>query len=245
MVSRGGRRPTWRSSYPLGCVVVLAMTIAVMVASTGCSGCRRETEPLQVAGQSLALQTKSQPQQPGAQQLPTGPRVIEIKARPYNGTPDKTGSTPAGEVAVSIGSPTPLDNSPKITQTPPGSVEEEALTKRLTDKLKESNIPFNDKNPPKIYTSNQSISEFSNYYEAKGQRVSRMSIPAAVLIRPLLQDHPELAAKVDIDALDKVTINQVVVEGTGISAADKYIDPDTLQVVDKLFVTDMPADLGK
>lgn len=200
---------------------------------------------MQVSGQSLALQAKAPQQPPPSPPQAAGPRVIDIKARPYTGPANPTGTAPAGTAAVTIGSPTSPAEAPKIAQAPPGAVEEEGLTKRLTDKLKESNIPFNDKNPPKIYTSNQSISEFSNYYEAKGQKVSRMSIPAAVLIRPLLQEHPELAAKVNIDELDKVTINQVVVEGTGISAADKYIDPDTLQVVDKLFVTDMPADLGK
>jgi hypothetical protein len=220
--------------------VLHVLAIIFFLTFNACSGCR-EPEPVQIEGQSLALQARSQPQ-PGSLQS-SGPRVIEIKARPYTG--EKTGSTPASEAAISIGTPTPAANTPKITQAPPGSIEEEGLTRRLMDKLKESNIPFNDKNPPKIYTSNQSISEFSSYYESRGQRVSRMSIPAAVLIRPLLQDHPELATKVDIDALDKVTINQVVVEGTGISAADKYIDPDTLQVVDKLFVTDMPSDLGK
>ncbi len=216
-------------------IVILFLTF------TSCSGCR-EPEPVQVLGQSLELRSQSQQAPP---QPSTGPRVIEIKARPFVGTLERTGSTAAGETALTIGRPVPSANEPRITQAPPGSIEEEGLTKRLMDKLKESNIPFNEKNPPKIYTSNQSISEFSSYYESRGQRVSRMSIPAAVLIRPLLQDHPELATKVDIDALDKVAINQVVVEGTGISAADKYIDPDTLQVVDKLFVTDMPSDLGK
>lgn len=221
------------------------MVCVLCVILNACSGCRREVVPLRVAGQSLALQTKAPEQsQQAMSQQPSGPRVIEIKARPYNGAPIEPGTPSSGDVAISIGSPTPPADVPKITQAPPGSVEEEGLTKRLMDKFKESNIPYNEKNPPKIYTSNQSISEFSSYYEAKGQKVSRMSIPAAVLIRPLLQEHPELAAKVDIDALDKVTINQVVVEGTGISAADKYIDPDTLQVVDKLFVTDMPANIG-
>lgn len=198
-----------------------------------------------MSGQALELEAQKQAaQQAQAQQQAIGPRVIEIKAKPYSGTTEKTGTTTAGESTISI-IPTTTPTPPAKTQAPPGAVEEEALSKRLMDKLKESKIPFNENNPPKIYVSNQTISEFSSYYESKGQKVSRMSIPASVLIAPLLQEHPELAAKIDVKAMETTVINQVVVEGTGISAADKYIDPDTLQVVDKLFVTDMPADLGK
>jgi hypothetical protein len=207
-----------------------------------CSGCR-EPESIQVSGQSLELEAQKQAAQQAQQQQPTGPRVIEIRARPFAGTTEKTGSTPAGDTTMTIIPVTPTTVAK--TQAPPGAVEEEALSKRLTDKLKESKIPYNENNPPKIYVSNQTISEFSNYYESKGQKVSRMSIPASVLIAPLLQEHPELAAKIDMKTIENTVINQVVVEGSGVSAADKYIDPDTLQVVDKLFVTDMPADLGK
>ncbi len=195
-----------------------------------------------LALKAQALQAQGSPSAPNAQ-VPTGPRVIEIKARPYTGPDLKTESS--GPTVSSSASPAPSTNQPKITSAPPpGATEEESLSKRLTDRLKESKIPFNEKNPPKIYVSNQTITEFASFYEAKGNKISRMSIPASVLIAPLLQDHPELAAKIDVKALENTTINQVVVEGTGVSAADKYIDPDTLQVVDKLFVTDMPSDLG-
>lgn len=227
---------------PANKFILLAIAFAV-TALPSCSGCRREAESIQVAGQSLELPApRPDPQTPQGPTEPVGPRVIDIRARPYDGPPPTSGtSSPAADAAVAITSSQPA----RPQQTPPGAVVEEGLSKRLTDKLKEAKIPFNDKNPPKIYTSSQSISEFSNYYESKGQKVSRMSIPAALLIRPLLQEHPELAAKVNMDELEKITINQVVVEGTGVSAADKYIDPDTLQVVDKLFVTDMPSDMGK
>lgn len=225
-----------------------ALLVTIVLGSTlqlGCSGCR-EPESIQVSGQSLELEAQKQAAQQAQQaQQPTGPRVIEIKAKPYSGTTEKTGSAPAGDTALTIIPVTPTPPPVAKTQAPPGAVEEEGLSKRLTDKLKESKIPFNENNPPKIYVSNQTISEFSNYYESKGQKVSRMSIPASVLIAPLLQEHPELAAKIDVKAMENTIITQVVVEGSGISAADKYIDPDTLQVVDKLFVTDMPADLGK
>lgn len=215
-------------------------TLLITATFNSCSGCR-EPQSIQVSGQSLELEAQKQAQ--AQQQQATGPRVIEIKAKPYNGSTEKTGTTVAGESTISI-IPTNTSTPPKI-QTPPGAVEEEALSKRLMDKLKESKISFNENNPPKIYVSNQTITEFSSYYESKGQKVSRMSIPASVLIAPLLQEHPELANKIDMNKIENTVINQVVVEGSGISAADKYIDPDTLQVVDKLFVTDMPSDMGK
>ena len=224
---------------------LIVIGIVITSLQWGCSGCR-EPESIQVSGQSLELEAQKQATQQAQPPQPTGPRVIEIKARPYTGTTEKTGTTVAGESTISI-IPTTTPTPPPVakTQAPPGAVEEEGLSKRLTDKLKESKIPFNENNPPKIYVSNQTINEFSSYYESKGQKVSRMSIPASVLIAPLLQEHPELAAKIDVKAMENTVITQVVVEGSGISAADKYIDPDTLQVVDKLFVTDMPADLGK
>lgn len=220
----------------------LCVILCGLVSLHACSGCRRELESVQVSGQSLELEAQKQAPPSDASQ-DTGPRVIEIRAKKGD---DTTSASPSSSVtSIDIASGTSLQPPPKAQQVPPGAIVEETLTKRLTDKFKESNIPFNEKNPPKIYISSQSLSEFSSYYESKGQKVSRMSIPAAVLIRPLLQEHPELSSKIDADALEKVTINQVVVEGTGISAADKYIDPDTLQVVDKLFVTDMPSGMGK
>ncbi|PIR20544.1 MAG: hypothetical protein COV45_05720 [Deltaproteobacteria bacterium CG11_big_fil_rev_8_21_14_0_20_47_16] len=225
-------------NYFLNLLIVL-----VMFGLSACSGCQKEATSVQVDGRSLQLATPP-PSQADEDSQPAGPRIITIVGKPYHGE----GAAPTSAPAITP-APQAAPVAPAVAEgasrVPPGTTEEESLTKKLHDKLKEANIAFSDKNPPKIYVSGQSLDEFTGFYEAKGQAVSRMSVPASVLVRPLLQEHPELAGKVNVEALDKVIINQVVVEGTGVSAADKYIDPDTFQVVDKLFVTEMPPNLGK
>lgn len=204
-----------------------------------CSGCRREADSIQVNADSLHLTTPPPKPEP-TPTAPTGPRTFYITGKP------STDSTPPSVTAPST-TPSPLSivAAPKPPSVPPGVVEDQSLTQRLQERMKEVKIEMSDKDPPKIYLSQQSLDEFSKYYEARGQKVNRMSIKAGDMLRPVLQEHPELAGKIDINAMDGITINQVVVEGTGISAADKYIDPATYQIVDKLFVTEMPGAAGR
>ena len=82
-----------------------------------------------------------------------------------------------------------------------------------------------------------SLDSFAKYYEDKGFKVQRTSVPASSVISPLLEEKPELVTKINMSNYQGVDINQVIVEGANISAADKYIDPETYSVVYKTFVT--------
>ena len=62
-------------------------------------------------------------------------------------------------------------------------------------------------------------------------------MPASQVIAPLLEEKPELQGKISASNYTGIMINQVIVEGANISAADKYIDPVTYEVVYKTFVT--------
>ena len=192
---------------------------------SACSGCpAREEEPVQIGSSTLLLKNKPV-QTPQA----TGPKVRVINIGPSkeeNGSGDMASGAAMSDtfgVSVSIPSDVGIDSG---------------LTGRLKDKLKEA---FADRgsSPPDIdiYTGVMSLDSFARYYEDRGYKIQRTSVPAAQVIEPLLSERPELAAKVNLSNYAGININQVVVEGANISAADKYIDPETYEVVYKTFVT--------
>lgn len=114
----------------------------------------------------------------------------------------------------------------------------DALTSRLKEKMKEAFAGRESAMPDvDIYTSATSLESFSRYYEERGYKIQRTSIPASQIIAPLLDEKPELRDKISLGNYAGITINQIIVEGINVSAADKYIDPETYEVVYKTFVT--------
>jgi len=124
---------------------------------------------------------------------------------------------------------------------PPSTFKADDLTMRLREKMAEA-YGGDVKRVPEatIYLSNGTIDEFIDFYEQRGYKVSRITVPVKRILQPVLREKPELAEKIKLDDYGDTVIHQVMVEGTGISAADKYVDPDTYKVVDRLFVTEMP-----
>lgn len=92
----------------------------------------------------------------------------------------------------------------------------------------------------KVYLGTEELDSFAKFYEQRGYKTGRVTIPVSQIIQAAMRDRPELKERVNLSDYDGIVIEQVMVEGTGVSAANKYIDPDTLKVVDKLFVTVMP-----
>lgn len=118
----------------------------------------------------------------------------------------------------------------------------EDLTQRLKEKMAEAYGGDMGRVPDaKIYLGTNSLQDFIEFYEQRGYRVQRIAVPVQRILQPVLRDRPELQGKIRLEDYADVVIHQAMVEGTGISAADRYIDPDTYEVVDRLFVTEMPA----
>lgn len=135
----------------------------------------------------------------------------------------------------------PQDMKPAYKLTiPPDTYEETSLSDRLREKMleayagKESSMP-----DVKIYLSNMNYDEFIQYYKNLGYKMHTVAVPATDVIDPVLTQKPELAKKINRASYENVVIHQVLIDEAGISAADKYIDPDTFQVIDKTFVTKM------
>jgi len=121
---------------------------------------------------------------------------------------------------------------------PPKTYQETNLTDRLREKIvdayggKEEGIP-----DIKIYISEMKYNDFVSYYKNLGFNVKTVAVPAMQVIEPVLEQRPELASSINLAEYENVVIHQVMVDEVGISAADKYIDPDTFEIIDKTFVT--------
>ncbi|PIR16238.1 MAG: hypothetical protein COV46_09185 [Deltaproteobacteria bacterium CG11_big_fil_rev_8_21_14_0_20_49_13] len=184
---------------------------------SSCGGCpSREDDPVRVNSSMLTLGKQAgTPAQP--QEQKQNVRIINIG--------------PSKEVAGGA-------SSGGNENLPTGVAIDNSLTDRLRDKLKEA---FADRggDPPdiEIFTGNMSLDSFSKYYEERGNKIQRTSVPASQVVAPLLNERPDLADKINMSNYAGITINQVIVEGANISAADKYIDPETYEVVYKTFVT--------
>jgi hypothetical protein len=124
----------------------------------------------------------------------------------------------------------------------PSAFPAEDLTMRLREKMAEA-YGGDMKRAPKasIYLSNGTLKEFIGFYEDRGYKVTRVAVPVTRILKPVLRDRPELAGRIRLEDYEGVSVHQVMIEGTGISAADRYIDPETYEVVDRLFVTEMPV----
>ena len=203
-------------------IILIMLTIAAaLLYLSSCSGCPSEEEvPMRVSSDVQTLQL--------------GRNM---------GAGDVAKDRPNVRV-INIGPSKELDGEETAEKTlesgavPKEVVLDDALTTRLKTKLEEA---FKGKSgtPPniEIFTGVMSLDAFANHYEEKGLKIQRTSVPASQIIAPLLDEKPELADKISLSNYAGITINQVIVEGQNISAADKYIDPVTYEVVYKTFVT--------
>lgn len=182
---------------------------------SACSSCFEE-EPAQVSSGTVLLGQVPKAERPVDSSLP---KVKVINIGPSKDSPNQTASASASDIPREVN-------------------VDDALTSRLKDKLNEA-FRGRGTSPPdiEIYTGSMGLDQFSKYYEDKGLKIQRTSVPASQIIAPLLDEKPELAGKINLADYAGVSINQVIVEGENISAADKYIDPETYEVVYKTFVT--------
>jgi hypothetical protein len=127
-----------------------------------------------------------------------------------------------------------------VANLPPNTYEETDLSARLREKMMDAYAGQEDSIPDvKIYLSEMKYNEFVDYYRGLGYKVNTMAVPAMQVIEPALEQRPEMAEKINLADYEEIVIHQVMIDDAGISAADKYIDPDTFQVINKTFVTKM------
>lgn len=203
-------------------LILLVSLTSFFTASCNSCGSKVE-EPTRVSSNALTLQM-------GSMLKETAPVSNKPNIKVINIGPSKE------EVAKTTTNETPQTASDK--DIPKEVAIDSSLTGRLKDKLAQA---FEGKGaaPPdiEIYTGVMSLGSFAQYYEGKGYKIQRTSVPASQIIAPLLEEKPELSSKISLNNYAGITINQVIVEGLNISAADKYIDPLTYEVVYKTFVT--------
>lgn len=192
--------------------------------SAGCGGCPSDSRVTTVGSPQVALEKPAPPAPPPVPEPETVPEKAAVPAPP---APEEVMAD------LSAASPPPV---------PAGTFEAEDLTMRLREKMAEAYGGDLAKVPQaKIYLSNGTLQELIDFYEQRGYRVQRVSVPVTRILQPVLRDKPDLASRIRLEDYEGVVIHQVMIEGTGMSAADKYIDPDTYQVIDRLFVTEMPV----
>lgn len=200
--------------------LILAILVFSVIHVAGCSSCQNDEEPVRVSSSST-LKIPLEFADANKQAAPAGPnvRVINIGPSKENTESPQTSSGGTSGVPSDVG----FDST---------------LTTRLKEKL---NAAFAGRGttPPdiEIFTGAMSLDNFSKFYEEKGYKIQRTSVPATQVIEPLLEEKPELSSRISLSKYAGVTINQVIVEGANISAADKYIDPETYDVIYKTFVT--------
>jgi len=198
--------------------------IASLLCFSSCSSCQKDDEPTRVSSNAITLKGNVQKSaEPYISKREPRVRVINIGESARHEDQEGSSTKPIYGGNASL---------------PPETELNDTLTNRLKEKMQES---YSDRGttPPAvdIYTSAQSLEEFSRYYEDRGHNIQRTRIPASQIIAPLLEEKPELRDKISIAQYAGIYINQVIVEGQNISAADKYIDPETYEVINKTFVT--------
>ncbi len=206
------------------CGTKIILPIVLLIA---CSCSSDHEEPVKVSSSSFLQDNTQTQQEVAAHKKLSGPRIRVINIGPSKDSSSLDGAS--GEYGGS---------SRQDTTVPKEFSVDATLTGRLHDKLKEA-YASRGGSPPEIeiYTGSQSLDQFARHYEDLGYKILRTSVPAGQVIGPLLNERPELASRISLANYSGVNINQVIVEGANISAADKYIDPVTYEVVYKTFVT--------
>jgi len=210
------------------CVIILLITFLASC-SKGCHGCHRDTSPeTTIVASSVMLEARDIPDEEPAK--PTGPKIRRITIGPRTRRIEAVADVPV----------TSQEKLAEMSKLPPDTFEETDLSSRLREKMldayqgREEDIP-----DVKIYISDMRYDEFVSYYQNLGYKVSTVAVPASQIIEPVLDQRPEMKSKINMADYDNVVIHQVMVDEAGISASDKYIDPDTFEVIDKTFVTKM------
>lgn len=215
-----------------GSILKLMITftaVSVCLSMASCRACKRNQEPeVTISGRSVTLKVKQPPPEPVASYDPNIKR-IEIGPR-------KTAEPEEPSVEDEKQEYVPQ----KISALPPATYEDTDLSARLREKMLDAYAGKEEAIPDvKIYISDMKYDEFVNYYKNLGYNVNTVAVPATQVIEPVLEQRPELAGKIDLSKYEEIVIHQVMIDDAGISAADKYIDPDTFEVIDKTFVTKM------
>lgn len=196
-------------------------------------GCSKSQDPNAVTtieSTPVALMKQEPPEKPKVLKIAPPPEHVEIVEEK---TQEISPPQSIEEVMNSVN-----EGAPPIM---PGSFESEDLTMRLREKMSKayggdiSRVP-----EATIFLSNERLEDFISFYEERGYQVQRVSVPVTRILAPVLRDKPELSNQLQIENYEGVSINQAMIEGTGISAADRYIDPDTYEVIERLFITEMP-----
>lgn len=206
---------------------ILATLLVILIVGSfaGCRACKKSDEPV-VTISAAPVTIEGRAEEPAALPAGKGSNVKHITIGPGKGE-DEEPAAPQEEPAKKISD----------VALPPNTFEETDLSARLREKMLDAYKGREDDMPDvKIYLSDMKYDEFVNYYKGLGYSVRTVAVPARQVIEPVLDLRPELAGKINLSAYDDVVIHQVMVDDAGISAADKYIDPDTFQVLDKTFV---------
>lgn len=204
-----------------------------LILLSSCAGCpwRAEEETVtSLESEAITLQLPRPPETAPVAKLTPPPTEPD--------TPERPTETAAPEEPAQILEQLAQSGPPPV---PPGTYVDEALTMRLKEKMAKAYGDDITQVPDlKIYLSNGSLEEMIDFYEERGYQPQRISVPIRRILQPVLRDKPELADRIRLEDYDDMVIHQVMIEGTGISAADKYIDPDTYEVIERVFVTEMP-----
>lgn len=212
--------------------VRLITIVCSLISWGGCAGCpRRGDDVTSVTSGPVTLQRPRTVAETAPSRRPAEPPTPRPAAEAPVASPPAAPAQDLLSTLVKSGPP----------PVPPNSYVAEDLTRRLREKMAESFGGDLAKVPDaKIYLGVEGLEQFVKFYEPRGYRIQRMTIPASQIIQAAMRERTELATRIDLKDYEGVMIEQVIVEGTGVSAANKYIDPDTFQVIDKLFITVMP-----
>lgn len=213
-------------------IFIIIMITIIASQLIACRSCKREADPeITVTSGPILLEMAEKEKSTKE----SGPRIRRIEIGPSGRSLEEGAqveeSQPSGEETQAAKTDLAL---------PPDTFEETDLTARLREKMMDAYAGKEEALPDvKIYLSEMKYDEFVNYYKNLGYHVNTVAVPATEVIEPVLEQRPELTGKVKLADYEGIVIHQVMVDGAGISAADKYIDPDTFEVIDKTFVTKM------
>lgn len=210
--------------------LILVLILFFVAHQTSCRSCKKEKEPeVTVSSAQLILQTKGDA--PEDETVDKGPKIRRIEIGPSKRESEESPAEVQPTAAERI--------KEAIASLPPNTFEESDLTERLRDKLADAYGSEEDVPDVKIYVSEMKYDQFIDYYKKLGYKTKTVAVPATQIIEPVLAQRPELIDKINLADYENVIIHQVMIDEAGISAADKYIDPDTFEVVEKTFVTKM------
>lgn len=213
--------------------IIISLLTVFLFAASSCDSCKKSDEPeVTISSSEVILYTRDW-EEKSVKREKGKPRIRRIEIGPSERVVEE-------DIKTSKAAPVQDVKSIIDSDLPPKTTLENDMTERLRDKMLDAYEGREDEIPDvQIYLSEMKYDEFVKYYEKLGYKVQTVEVPAIQVIEPVLESRPELASKLDMAKYEDTVIHQVMVDGAGISAADKYIDPDTFEVIDKTFVTKM------